>query len=68
MQQEKVEIVENTDKLWTTKYDKQKRVDQDSRTKNVMPYARLVKKGSKPFTTEKKLNTAEAKPQVFKPK
>jgi hypothetical protein len=46
-------MAENSDKRWTTQYDKQKRVDQDSRTKAVTPYHRLVKKGNKPFTTEK---------------
>jgi len=58
MSQEKISVTENTDKGWTTKYDRQKRVDQDSRTRNVMPYSRLVKKGNKPLTTEKSGPTA----------
>jgi hypothetical protein len=56
--------MENSDRTWTTQYDKQKRVDQDSRTKAATPYHRLVKTSRKPFTTEKAVPNS----MKFKPK
>jgi len=46
------EYVENTDKIWTTKYNHQKRPDPQSRTKYVIPRDRLVARRGRQFTTD----------------
>ncbi len=49
---EKVIVVENKDKGWTTKYSHQKRPDHDLRMKSAIPYDKLVRPSRKAFTTE----------------
>lgn len=44
--------VENTDKVWTTKYNHQKRPDPQYRTKNVIPKDKLITKQNRTFTTD----------------
>lgn len=49
------EYVENTDKVWTTKYNHQKRPDPQSRTRYVIPRDKLVVRRGRQFTTDTSL-------------